>query len=341
VNPLGCAVGAVVGVVLLVMGAFAVFAGALTMKAAETPIPPELEAAYRQVGARTGVHWSALAAWDGASDYVLPIPSVDEIFSEMVADRLEEKRRDAEDWCRSHPDDAVRCPPAPPSLTEQEQTSLWRSAHAAWRQALLQHIERHASLISPVRAEFGQDPETVYRRFLGAEAAARAAELFEGYQLLDSLASDSDEILIPPTEPPPGWVPVDGFAWPVVAPITSRFGMRESPIDGEWRLHAGIDLGVDSGMPIRASRAGTVAVAEWSDIYGLMVVVDHGEGYRSLYAHSSALAVQPGQVVEQSQVVALAGSTGLSTGPHLHFEIHYQGTPVDPLLLLGQRSGRE
>lgn len=216
--------------------------------------------------------------------------------------------------------------------------ALLRSAHTAWRQGLIAYIEGHASALTP---EFERDPEAEYGRLLGAAQAARAAELFEGYQLLDSLAVDADEILIIPTEPPADWVPVDGFAWPVVAPITSRFGMRVSPIDGVQRLHAGVDLGVSTGTPIRASKAGTVAVAEWSDVYGLMVVIDHGGGYRTLYAHNSALAVQPGQQVEQGQVVSQSGTTGWSTGPHLHFEVHFNGTPIDPLLLLSERSGRE
>lgn len=114
-----------------------------------------------------------------------------------------------------------------------------------------------------------------------------------------------------------------------------------SPIDGVERLHAGIDLGVSTGTPIRASRAGTVTVASWSDVYGLMVVGDHGDGYQTLYAHGSALGVSAGQQVEQGQVVLLSGSTGWSTAPHLHFEVHYRGAPVDPLLLLSQRHGRD
>ncbi|HYF93435.1 MAG TPA: M23 family metallopeptidase [Symbiobacteriaceae bacterium] len=332
-------VGVVTVVVVAVVGFVVLFVGALAANAAEVPIPPELEAAYRQVGARTGVHWAALAAWDAAGDFELPIPSVDELYADRIAARLRSKREAAEEWCREHPADTLRCPPESPELTPQEEAALWRGAHEAWRQLLHRHIEQ--SVVVLASPDFERGPEGVYARSLAPGAAARAAELFEGYQLLDSLDADADEILIEPFEPPADWVPVDGFAWPVVAPITSRYGMRVSPIDGVRRLHAGVDLGVSTGTPIRASKAGTVVVAEMNPTYGLMVVVDHGEGYQSLYAHSSALAVQPGQHVEQGQVVSYAGSTGLSTGPHLHFEIHYNETPVDPLLLLSQRSGRE
>ena len=334
----GCLVAAVAGLLmLLVVGLFGLV-GALAMNAEDVPIPPELEAAYRQAGARTGVSWAALAAWDAAANqFALPIPSLDEIYADKIRERLNEKRRRAEERCRDNPLDAG-CPPEDPELTPQELQMLWRQAQAEWRGHLTRYLEGHAAQLG---VGFEQDPEAVYGRFLRPADAGRAAELFEGYQLLDSLASDEDAILVVPVQPPGDWVPIDGFAWPALAPITSRFGMRVSPIDGVERLHAGIDLGVSTGTPIRASKAGTVTVAEWSDVYGLMVVIDHGDGYETLYAHNSALAVSAGTRVEQGQVVSLSGSTGWSTGPHLHFETHYQGAPVDPLLLLSERHGSD
>lgn len=340
-------VAGVVGLVLVLIfstgGMFFAFTGAMVMLAEEpaAAIPPELETAYRQVAYRTGVPWTALAAWDAAENgFAIPVRSLEEILAAKIQELLIEKQRQAEEWCRRNDDDPRYCPPAPPELTLQEEMTLWRQSHAEWRGLVIRHIEEHAAALLPVLAEFLRNPEVVYRRFLRVAAAARAAELFEGYQLLESLSADEDEILIDPIPPPADWVPIDGFAWPVLAPITSRFGLRVSPIDGVQRLHAGIDLGVDSGTQIRASKAGTVAVAEMNPTYGLLVIIDHGGGYRSLYAHHSALAVSAGQQVEQGQVVGLAGSTGWSTGPHLHFEIHYEGAPVDPLLLLTQRYGR-
>jgi murein DD-endopeptidase MepM/ murein hydrolase activator NlpD len=193
----------------------------------------------------------------------------------------------------------------------------------------------------PLLADFDQDAEDAYRHFLSADQADQAAELLDGYLLLESLEADADQILITPSEPPADWQPADGFAWPVVAPITSRFGMRVSPIDGVYRLHAGLDLGVATGTPVRASKAGTVVAAEPNPTYGLMVIIDHGDGYQTLYAHNSGFAVTVGQQVDQGQIVSYSGSTGLSTGPHLHFEVHYHGAPVDPLLMLTERSGRD
>lgn len=341
---LGCLGAAVAAVVVLLVAGLVGLVGALALSASDPDlaVPPELEAAYRQVGARTGVSWAALAAWDAAEfRFSIPMRSLDEIFADRIQQRLDEKRRQAEEWCRHNPHDTRYCPPIPPELTPHEEETVWRQAHAEWRGQLTRHIEGHSTALQPLLFEFGRNPEAVYRRLLGEAGAAKAAELFEGYLLLDSLAADEDAILVTPTLPPADWTPVDGFAWPVLAPITSRYGMRVSPLDGVERLHAGVDLGVSTGTLIRASKAGIVAVASWSDIYGLMVVVDHGDGYQTLYAHGSALLVSAGQQVDQGQVVLLSGSTGWSTAPHLHFETHYQGFPVDPLLLLSQRHGRD
>lgn len=107
-------------------------------------------------------------------------------------------------------------------------------------------------------------------------------------------------------------------------PITSRFGYR-------WgRLHAGTDVGVMTGTTVRASRAGQVTVAGWCGGYGNCVMIDHGDGVTTVYGHLSEVTVSVGEYVDQGERVALSGNTGRSTGPHLHFEIRINGTPVDP-----------
>ena len=116
-----------------------------------------------------------------------------------------------------------------------------------------------------------------------------------------------------------------GLAWPVDGPITSPFGMR-------WgRLHAGIDIGVGFGTPIRAAAGGTVIHAGWLGGYGNLVVLDHGGGLSTAYGHQQAIYVTVGEAVGQGEVVGEVGSTGNSTGPHLHFEVRIAGNPVDPL----------
>jgi murein DD-endopeptidase MepM/ murein hydrolase activator NlpD len=115
------------------------------------------------------------------------------------------------------------------------------------------------------------------------------------------------------------------------APITSGFGYRTDPITGQQALHAGIDFGASCGTPIHAAGSGVVLSAAPNDGYGNATVINHGGGLATLYGHQSAFAVSAGQVVAQGQVVGYVGSTGKSTGCHLHFEVRVNGTPVNPL----------
>ncbi|MBW4599972.1 MAG: peptidoglycan DD-metalloendopeptidase family protein [Calothrix sp. FI2-JRJ7] len=120
------------------------------------------------------------------------------------------------------------------------------------------------------------------------------------------------------------------FGFPSDAPISSPFGYRTHPVLGYRRLHAGIDFAGAYGSPIRAADAGTVIFAGWYGGYGNAVIISHGKGITTLYGHSSQLFVSEGQTVQRGQQIAAVGSTGLSTGPHLHFEVRLDGTPTDP-----------
>ena len=121
--------------------------------------------------------------------------------------------------------------------------------------------------------------------------------------------------------------------WPVPAStrITSPFGYRIHPILGTNKLHTGIDIGVGSYNEVRAVNAGTVIKAAWNNSYGYMVMIDHGGGIVTLYAHNSKLLVKTGDIVTQGQQVAWSGSTGMSTGPHVHFEVRLNGVYQNPL----------
>jgi murein DD-endopeptidase MepM/ murein hydrolase activator NlpD len=116
-----------------------------------------------------------------------------------------------------------------------------------------------------------------------------------------------------------------GFIWPVQGVLTSGFGWR-------WgRMHEGIDLAVGVGTPVVAAASGTVIVAGWLGGYGNLVVIDHGNGIATAYGHNTSVTVGVGQSVAQGQLISYSGSTGHSTGPHVHFEVRINGTPVDPL----------
>ncbi len=119
--------------------------------------------------------------------------------------------------------------------------------------------------------------------------------------------------------------------YPVSGPITSPFGYRFHPIRRTTRLHTGVDFGVASGTPIRAADNGVVIHSGWYGGYGYCVILNHGSGYSTLYAHCSSLYVSVGQTVSQGQSVAAVGSTGMSTGPHLHWELRRNGVPINPL----------
>jgi murein DD-endopeptidase MepM/ murein hydrolase activator NlpD len=116
---------------------------------------------------------------------------------------------------------------------------------------------------------------------------------------------------------------VEGF-------VGSGYGMRTDPFTGEYTMHAGIDFAGPVGTPIYAAAGGVVASADGHPEFGNVVKIDHGNGLQTLYAHTSRMLVKAGEIVHKGQQIALIGTTGRSTGPHLHFEVHVNGVPVNP-----------
>lgn len=126
------------------------------------------------------------------------------------------------------------------------------------------------------------------------------------------------------------------FAWPAPSgsTITSPFGNRYHPISHTYTFHRGIDIATGYGTNVIAAEDGVVAIAKYNGSYGRYVVINHGNGYTTLYAHNSQLLVSAGQTVTRGQIIAKAGSTGNSTGPHCHFEVSYNGSLQNPLKYL-------
>jgi len=154
------------------------------------------------------------------------------------------------------------------------------------------------------------------------DALIRRANLlaFSFEEAADSLSSHRDRLAaLPSILPTQGW-------------LTSAFSsMREHPILHVARPHEGIDVVAPMGAPIEAPAAGLVVSAGWETGFGYAVTLDHGYGIQTKFAHASKLLVHAGQHVERGQRIALVGNTGLATGPHLHYEVHVRGQPVDPL----------
>jgi murein DD-endopeptidase MepM/ murein hydrolase activator NlpD len=122
--------------------------------------------------------------------------------------------------------------------------------------------------------------------------------------------------------------------WPTSGEVTSPFGWRNSPWGGGQELHPGIDIANSMGTPIFATADGEVVLSGWSGGYGNIVQINHGKGIETIYGHNSRVIVSAGQVVKKGQVIAYLGSTGRSTGPHLHYEVRVNGAAVDPIRFL-------
>jgi murein DD-endopeptidase MepM/ murein hydrolase activator NlpD len=154
------------------------------------------------------------------------------------------------------------------------------------------------------------------------EYLAEATALAQASSALAAKIQASSGSYSPPNDTTPS---AAGFIWPVSGPVVSGFGMR-------WgRMHEGIDIAVPDGTPIHAAASGRVIYAGWMSGYGNLTAIDHGRGLSTAYGHQSSIGVSVGQNVTQGQVIGYVGCTGHCFGPHLHFEVRINGSPVDPL----------
>jgi len=120
--------------------------------------------------------------------------------------------------------------------------------------------------------------------------------------------------------------------WPTFGRVTSDYDWRRHPLTGRREFHYAVDIANLNGTPVRATADGIVVLTGWQGTYGRCVMIDHGHGFSTRYAHNSTILVKPGEKVKRGQILALIGNTGIGTAPHLHYEVWYQGKPVNPLL---------
>ena len=212
-------------------------------------------------------------------------------------------------------------------LVELEKAALAKQAEIeqkkAERNVVLQKAQNDRATamqaIEELNASSAQVSAMLKERQAARAAAAAAAAAVAAQSSGGQGASDN-------------WVQGTGqLGWPVSGEITSPYGYRVHPIWGTTIYHSGIDIGVDEGTPVHAADGGVVVWSGWMGGYGYAVVIDHGNGLSTLYGHNSELAVDEGQSVAKGQVISYAGSTGNSTGPHVHFEVRVNGDPVDPM----------
>ena len=181
--------------------------------------------------------------------------------------------------------------------------AVW--SHAQAKESQVRNIEQDARLMRRVLAEMEAEERAI------EEEIRRAESTPQGQRMLNTAFTG-------------------GFLRPVSGRITSPFGYRHHPITGTYKLHTGIDIACRTGTSIKAAASGVVSKACYNRAYGYMIVVQHNGGYSTLYGHCSKLLVHAGQQVKQGQVIAKAGSTGWSTGPHLHYQLMKNGTPINP-----------
>lgn len=175
------------------------------------------------------------------------------------------------------------------------------------------------SLVTPALAQDGQSSPNV-------QAAAQFQSLFQSWKKLDAIntvsATPGGAISIPSIQP------IANFTF------TSAFGIRSDPFRGSAAMHAGIDLSSPAGTPIYATADGVINRAEWFGGYGNMVEIDHGKGIATRYGHMSRIAARPGSAVKRGDLIGYVGSTGRSTGNHLHYEVRIDGHAVNPMPFL-------
>ena len=258
-----------------------------------------------------------------------------ELFGEAIAFAKAPKKKPPKPHLSRTPRD--HSPPPPATWTFPMLAGEQRRPHAR------AHVIRRGDTLSEIAAAYGLSVDALRR----ANRLPPASHLIVGETLRipPTAGSEPDQTstssgaalmqaLLRHVEPPPQ-APAKahhGFIWPVEGGLTSPFGERGRVMGGGGtKFHAGIDISVPTGTPVQAAQAGTVVFAGYNGAYGKVVKLDHPNGFSTLYAHNSRLLVHVGQNIKAGEVICLSGSTGRSTGSHLHFEVHKDGWPVDPL----------
>ncbi len=214
------------------------------------------------------------------------------------------------------------------ALTQQNEVLAQKDQLLAQNQALLDQYQAIEEAEAATSANIEAQLQAYYAEQKAAAEQAAAAQN-SGNAGSDQSADNSGGEA-PANSSTPAYS--SSYVWPCYGDITSPFGWRIHPIYGDSRFHSGVDIGASSGTPVACAGNGTVISAGWNGGYGNCVIVDIGNGYSAVYGHLSAIYVSSGETVSAGQSVGAVGSTGDSTGPHLHYEIRLYGSPVSPYI---------
>lgn len=277
-------------------------------------------------------YWSILFGASSFSDLLDKIDMINEIAASDklmlqkmadVAAQIESERADLEtqmdDLEQAKADLAEQQTALEAQRAESDQLILQMSAEY---DSLSEEYQNYEKLEDEMSAQI-KKTETEYFNALSKEEAARQAELNrQNNNRVPTSSSGSTSSSS-----------TGGFLYPLpyAVSITDAYGYRIHPLSGTYKWHNGVDLAAGSGTAIYATKSGTVTSATYNEAYGYMVTINHGDGYSSLYGHMTNYIVSAGDYVTQGQTIGYVGSTGWSTGPHLHFTIYYNGADVNPM----------
>lgn len=201
------------------------------------------------------------------------------------------------------------------------------------RERLIEETEKYEAAEAELSNQIAALEVERTQALLAEWAAAHPVQPSDQENNSDGDNSSDNSNDTPAYEPPPS--SSEGFIFPLPSGIgvvlTSPYGYRTHPITGNYTMHNGVDLACSSGTPIYASKSGYVTTATYHYAYGNYVTINHMDGFSTLYGHMTYFVVSEGEYVEQGQVIGYVGSTGYSTGPHLHFTIYYDGSTVNPM----------
>lgn len=280
--------------------------------------------------------YNILAVFMSSTDFNEFLTAVDDMETIMISDRdLEDRYIEAREEA-----EAVKAEYESVRLSCEEKQRSLQGEKTELEQQLTITVEKLAELEGQLEeaiatyeqaqaAEEAAAQEVLnmiaaYEKQKQQEAAARAAQQAQQQAASGSAGSQTAAAV----------VGTGSFVWPVPCStrITSRFGYRSDPFTGETKYHSGIDIDGygNEGGSVLAADGGTVTTATYSDGYGNYIIIDHGNGYQTLYGHMSGLAVGAGQTVSQGQTIGYLGSTGRATGTHCHFEVFINGDRTDP-----------